>query len=87
MSWINTRARVNGQRPKTKAALKRALTEAPETVTFDVTSELGPRGGDVITPDAVGTNKLSVCGPDPYTARNWYACVSVSGRTGKVTLT
>jgi hypothetical protein len=87
MSWINTGARVNGARPRTKAALKRALEHEPEAVTFDVTSALGPRGSEVITPATIGTSTLSVCGPDPYATRTWYATVAISGRTGKVTLT
>jgi hypothetical protein len=78
MTFINVGAYVNGERPKSKAALRRALA-AGERVTFDVTSPLGPRGGDLIdgTPDDVGTDKLQVVGPDPYTTRNWYGTVQV----------
>lgn len=87
MAWINTGAYVNGKRPHTKSTLRKALADNPGSVTFDVTSQLGPRAGEEITPDAIGADKLSVTGPDPYTARSWHATVSVSARTGKVTVT
>lgn len=86
MSWINTGAYVSGKRPKTKAALKAALAGNPESVTFDVTSELGPRAGETITPATIGTDKLSVTGPSPYTDRSWYATIRISERTGKVSV-
>lgn len=66
-----------GDRIPTKKALKLALVEQPAAVVFDKTSMLDSSGlpekihGDSI-PDGV---KLSVCGPDPYTKRNWWATV------------
>ena len=85
MSSINVGAYVDGDRCKTKTALKRALKEAPETVRFDVTAAVGEHAGK---PDIVGNEipadaKLSVCGPDPYTARNWWASVSI-GQKGNI---
>lgn len=75
-TYVNVGARVNGERPKSKKALKDALANAPHTVVFDNT---GP-GGTYVTPDA--SLILSVCGPDPYTKRVWYGNVTV--KAGKV---
>lgn len=88
-TWINTGALVSGQRPKTKAALRKALAETPELVTFDSTATQGARAGDLITATAgdIGESKLSVCGPDPYSNRKWYATVAIGQRTGRITLT
>jgi hypothetical protein len=80
-SYINTGAFVNGSRPASKKALREAIKADPASVTFDSTSMMGARAGDVIKADAsdIGKgNTLSVTGPDPYTARNWYASVQVS---------
>jgi hypothetical protein len=85
MTWINVGARVNGQRPASKAALKRALAADPALVQFDTTGALGPRSRSMAidaTPEDIGEDKLSVVGPDPFTARNWYATVEV--KNGKV---
>lgn len=82
MSYVNTGALVNGRRPATKAALKAALKDAPDTVEFDSTALMGPRAGETLTVATLGTDTASVTGPDPYTRRDWYASVSV--RDGKV---
>lgn len=88
MTYVNVGAYCHGERVATKAALKRALANEPEAVSFDVTAAVGPRAGDIIlaTPGDIGDNKLSVTGPDPYTARNWYGTVTV-GRNSRVTCT
>jgi hypothetical protein len=66
---------------KTKTALKSAVRNGWPIV-FYGTSELGPQWegnvGDV--PEGVS---LSVCGPDPYTDRRWWAQISRS-KDGKV---
>lgn len=86
MSYINVGATLYGRRIPTKAKLRAEL--GPEGdwagVAFDVTSMLGPRAGEVINATAtdIGTDKLTVVGPDPYTKRNWYATVEV--RNGKI---
>jgi hypothetical protein len=85
VSYVNVGARVSGERPASKAALRRALTSNPGLVQFDTTSQLGTRPGSMAidaTTEDIGTNKLSVCGPDPYTKRKWYATVEV--RNGKI---
>lgn len=76
MSYINTGAYVDGERPKTKKALREALRDTPHLVSFDGTSPLSPDGGRNYRADEVpaGTT-LVVCGPDPYTKRNWWAQV------------
>lgn len=86
MSYVNVGAAVNGRRPASKKALKEALRDAPATVEFDSTAMMGPRAGEVIsaTVEDVAGYTLSVTGPDPYTARNWYASVSV--KAGKLSL-
>jgi hypothetical protein len=74
MSYINTGAYVDNKRPRSKKALKDALNGAPGTVRFDSTALFGEQfnGSAGEIPDGV---TLSVCGPDPYTARNWHANV------------
>jgi len=87
-SYINTGALVNGRRPATKKALREAVKADPASVTFDSTAMMGARAGDTISCDItdIGAgNTLSVVGPDPYTARNWYASVQV--KNGKLSVT
>lgn len=90
MTFINVGAYVDGERPKTKAALKRALAERIESVDFDTTgvTETFCRISAVQLRDMESAKdfELSVTGPDPYRARNFYATVSLSQRTGKVVL-
>lgn len=83
MDNIGVGAWVNGERPRTKKALRDALTKAPATVLLESTAAVGAhigktfQGGEV--PDGV---RLNVAGPDPYSARNWFANVT-RGRDGK----
>jgi hypothetical protein len=70
----------------TKGALKKLVSESPERVLFDNTSIFGQGN---FTPEQLEANPaivLSVCGPDPYTSRRWYATVTWSTKTGKVTV-
>lgn len=73
----NFQAYVNGQKPKTKKALREALAADPASVWFEDTSAFNNRG-------SLNASQLSpsdvIVGPDCYTARNWYANV----RNGKV---
>jgi hypothetical protein len=85
MSWVNVGATVSGERPASKAALKRALAADPALVQFDPTGLLGSRALSVAidaTVEDIGENKLSVVGPDPYEDRRWYATVEV--KNGKL---
>lgn len=85
MQYIQVGAYVNDERCPSKAALKRALKDAPETVKFDCTAAAGPHAnrGPIKGTEVPKGDTLSVCGPDPYTNRKWYASVSI-GRTGNI---
>ena len=85
MAHINTGAYVDGRRPASKAALRRAVVDNLSAVTFDVTALFGPYVGMYLaaTPADIGADQLSVVGPDPYRSRRWYATVEV-GRDGRV---
>lgn len=87
MSYVNCGAYVDGKRPATKAALKRALAENPAGVEFDGTSPMGPQFSDMSGVNVPEGMSLSVVGPDPFTKRNWYATVKVNVKTGKVVIT
>lgn len=79
MSYMNVGVFINCQPCKTKAALKRAMSESPIDVSFYNTS---PFDGNVrFTGNELpaGTT-LSVCGPDPQNNRKWYASVSPTGK-------
>lgn len=76
MSYINVGAFVAGGRPKTKKALKEALTDAPQTVRFEGTSAMGPQFRGYAR-DLTEGIRLSVAGPDPYTSRKWFATVEL----------
>ena len=68
----NFQAYVNGQKPKTKKALREALQANPAVVWFEDTSAFNNRGN--VTADELSPSDVIV-GPDVYTARNWYANV------------
>lgn len=84
MTYINVGAsKITGERIRTKKALKEYFATAPGSIVFDVTSPLGPMGGQIIYGNELPKGyKLQVVGPDPYTKRVWYATVT---DTGKVT--
>lgn len=85
MAYINVGAYVNGERPRTKKALREALASAPNTVRFDQTSNF--RTGSYELTNTVDQlragDTFTVVGPDPYTSRKWYASVT-RDRDGKV---
>lgn len=86
MDNIGVGALVNGERPPTKKALREALANAPTTVELDSTAAVGGHVGKTFRGDAIPEGvRLNVVGPDPYTARNWYANVTC-GRDGKTRL-
>lgn len=82
MAYVNVGAYVNGERPRTKKALRDAMRERPADVTFDVTAlamfHNGPMtyNGNELPPG----DTLSVAGPDPYASRNWFASVTDKGK-------
>jgi hypothetical protein len=65
---------VNGERPKTKKALREAVESAPETVELEHTA-MGEEGRTSLMRLPVG--RYYVVGPDPYTSRKWYGHVVV----------
>ena len=68
----NFQAFVDGQKPKTKKALREALAADPSRVWFEDTSGFGNRG--TLTAEQLSPSDMIV-GPCVYTARNWYANV------------
>lgn len=85
MSFVNVGAYVNGVRPASKKALKdavKALEANQGFVSFDPTAAFGGRVWIKANLADIGTDKLSVAGPDPYTNRKWYATVEV--KNGKI---
>lgn len=87
MSYINVGVFINGERPPSKKALREAVKDAPETVTFDQTA-LGPfrtTQGTYLTPAQIQDGEtLTVAGPDPYRNRKWYASVTRDLDTGRI---
>jgi hypothetical protein len=60
----------------TRKRLRELATSEPAQLLFDPTSIYHKQGairGDAIPPDVT----LSVCGPDPYTNRRWWAQVTL----------
>jgi hypothetical protein len=83
--WINGDAKdASGQRFKTKAALKRAVAEDPDSVTLLPTAMFTTQP-EVKASGVVGDDAWSIAGPNPYTDRRWYATVRRNSK-GKVTV-
>lgn len=84
MSFINVGAQIDGRDAPSKRALKLTLADHPERVTFYSTSELGAvfDGNGTEIPQGV---TLSVCGPNPYNARKFYASVTTTAKGVKLT--
>lgn len=83
MSYINVGATIKDEFGvtndcPTKAALKRAIKESPETVTFYSTSPMGPQFNGKAD-DMPEEHSLIVAGPNPYTSRKWFANVKRDG--------
>jgi hypothetical protein len=67
---------VSGERIRTKKRLKELAATEPAQLLFDPTSIFDKQGK--IRGDAVPTDvSLSVCGPDPYSTRKWWAQVKL----------
>lgn len=73
---------VNGQRPKSKKAVKEAIA-AEDRVALEATSLFGNEYDGSVYLAPVGT--YSFVGPDPYNKRNFYGTITV-GQDGKVTV-
>ena len=96
IAYVNVGALVQGVRPKTKRALRAAVDSWNNGIAvqiwFDQTAMVhSGRVPGNCTPEDLKRRPesknviLSVCGPDPYTDRRWYANVRLNQRTGKVT--
>jgi hypothetical protein len=72
---------INGTRPKSKKAIKEALTAGDE-VALEATSMFGNEYNGLAAEAPDGT--YTFVGPDPYTKRNFYGTLTV--RSGKVTV-
>lgn len=72
--FVNVGVYVDGARPKTKKALTEALRDNPASVRFDRTA-LFDEGDNIKGDDIPAEITLTVTGPDPFTARRWYASV------------
>lgn len=68
----------------TKAALKRAITDFPDNTVLYDTSEMSVKSERTLSNLDIGV-KYSVCGPNPYTSRKWYATVEKLPN-GKITI-
>lgn len=73
---------VNGERPKTKRAMREAIADAPHTVRIEATSWFGDEYDGSIVNMPCGTTVYFV-GPDPHTKRSWYGSI-VRNNDGKV---
>lgn len=83
--WIEGDAKDElGNRFLTKAALKRAVAEDPTKVrlySVEMFTTIHPTPvSDVDSSDA-----WTICGPNPYTTRKWYATIRQNAK-GKVTV-
>lgn len=72
---------VDGNRPRTKKALKDALA-SDGAVSLEATSLFGNEYDGPI--ESAPDGEYYVVGPDPYRARNWFAQITVKGSTIKV---
>jgi hypothetical protein len=89
MSFTNVGAFVDGQRPKSKKAVREALADDPYRVTFDPTSPFDPAYGTVLAGADLGTilaggHKLTLVGPDPETKRNFFGTVELKTVRGEL---
>jgi hypothetical protein len=62
---------IQGQRPKSKKAIKEALANSPNSVTWEATSLFGNEFGGYAS-DMPEGRPIHFVGPDPYRKRNFY---------------
>jgi hypothetical protein len=78
-TYINVGARIVGAgQVLSKRDLRRRVAEDPDSLRFYATAVLGPRrNGETMTLSELDDEDVvfSVCGPDPFNDRRWYACV------------
>jgi hypothetical protein len=73
---------INGQRPKSKKAVREAVAANPATVRAEATSMFGNEFDGSLAEYGGGT--ISFVGPDPYTDRRFYGTITVSAAKGIV---
>lgn len=79
MTYINVGAFINGERAKSKKAVREALQDDPDSVSFDCTELLTVFTGQIFLPEEIQPDwKLLMVGPDPYRRRNFYGTVTRS---------
>ena len=79
---------INGQRPKSKKAVREALVQDPTSVRIEATSMFGDGyGGEYAgrASDAPIGVPIYFVGPDPYTRRNFYGQLIRTERGFKLT--
>ena len=81
----NVKDNRNGAIIKTKKELKELVKEDPANVYFYSTGMFGNQFNGNVS-NMHSTDSLTVVGPDPYNARNWYATISKNKETGKITV-
>lgn len=76
--FINVGAKDNTSKKDflTKKALKEAIKENPANVYVYGTSDFAPTNGTLDILDK--GHKYSVCGPNPYNSRKWYATIEIT---------
>jgi hypothetical protein len=73
---------VNYNRPASKKAVKEAIAADPAKVSLEATSMFGNEYDGPVSEAPPG--RYSFVGPDPYTKRNFYGTITVSGAGIKV---
>lgn len=73
---------VNGERPKSKKAVKEAIKANPESVSVEATSIFGEFGGALTDMPIDGS--VTFVGPDPYKSRRFYGTVKRTDKGFKV---
>ena len=69
---------INGVRPKTKAAVKQAIAQRPETVVLEATSVFGNEYGGCVL--SMPEHAPAYCvGPDPERKRSFYLNITRVG--------
>lgn len=72
---------VNGQRPKSKKAIREALANG-DRVSLEATSIFGNEYDGPVenAPDG----RYTIVGPDPYSKRNFFGTITVTGGQAKI---
>lgn len=76
---------INGERPRSKKAIKEAMKEAPSSVTWQNDAAFGETAGSRFAGDRLPDMNDTFVGPDPFRDRKFYGQIKVVD--GKVTIT